>query len=233
MKTSLIIPFKNEIEYVNLTMSTVYDYLQDKKVDFELIAVDDSTDGTWEVLEQLAKEHTNVIAIKGGQPSGYGKALKSGFEKASGDIIIPFNGDLCDSLEDVSTFIELVSEGYDMVFGSRFMNDAQIVGSKGMKNGVSRIANKVLQIMFWTRCSDLTNSFKAYKRTVLETLNPSADGYHIGMEIALIGIRKGYTYKTIPITWSGRKFGRSKMAVLKVIPRYLKTAWRIRWSNPN
>ncbi len=230
MKTSLIIPFKNEKAYAALTIKTVHDYLSQQAIDFEIIAVDDSHDGTWDILQALTDNYANMRLLKGGQPAGYGRALQSGFKSATGDIIIPFNGDLSDSLDDVSTYIRLIEkEGYSMVFGSRFMHGAKIKEATLIKNSISWLANKFLQILFATPCSDVTNSFKAYRKEVLQTLKPSATGYAIGMELALKGIMKPYRYTTIPITWSNRLYGRSKMSILKVIPSYLWMAIKIRF----
>jgi len=229
MKTSLIILFKNEIEYVKLTMESTHSYLSNKEIDFELIAVDDSTDGTWEFLQSFANLHPNVIVVKGEEPSGYGKALLKGFSVATGDIFIPFNGDLSDSLDDVYSYINLIENGYDMVFGSRYMNGAKVTNSIAIKEKISQLGNKFLQILFITNCSDITNSFKAYKKTVIEDINPIVNGYHIGLEIALKGITMKYRYTTIPVTWTGREFGYSKMSMLKVIPRYLFTALQIKF----
>jgi dolichol-phosphate mannosyltransferase len=224
MKTSLIIPFKNEVEYAETTMSTAYEYLFKREIEFELVAVDDSSDGTWNILKSFESLHQNVVAVRGGDPPGYGKALQKGFSVATGDIIIPFNGDLSDSLDDVISYIHLIEDGYEMVFGSRFMAGAKVTGSTAVKGIVSQLGNGFFQILFRTNCSDITNSFKAYRRRVLEDINPTANGYNIGMEIALKGIIKKYKYTTIPVAWSGRKYGRSKMSIIKSIPMYLSTA---------
>ncbi|WP_424102358.1 glycosyltransferase family 2 protein [Moorena producens] len=228
MKTSLIIPFKNEAAYGEITMRKAYAYLSKRDIDFELVAVDDSTDGTWEILKSFEKSHQNVVAVKGGNPPGYGKALRKGFSVASGDILIPFNGDLSDSLDDVLSYIQLIENGNDMVFGSRFMAGAKITESTAVKGFLSQLGNSFLQWIFRTNCSDITNSFKAYRRLVLKEIKPTADGYNIGMEMALKGILKKYRYTTIPVAWSGRKYGRSKMSIIKSIPTYLSTALRVR-----
>lgn len=230
MKTSLIIPFKNEVEYAETTMCTAYSYLAERAIEFELVAVDDSTDGTWEILRSFADAHPKVVIVKGGEPPGYGRALQTGFRVATGDIVIPFNGDLSDSLDDVLSYIRLIEGGYEMVFGSRFMAGAKVTDATAVKGGISRLGNVFLQALFITRCSDITNSFKAYRRTVLEAIQPTANGYNIGMEIALKGIRKGYKSTTIPVAWSGRKYGRSKMSIMKSLPTYLSTALSIRFS---
>ncbi len=228
MKTSLIIPFKNEVEYAETTMTTAYGYLSEREIEFELVAVDDSSDGTWDILKSFESLHQNVVAVRGDDPPGYGKALQKGFSVATGDIIIPFNGDLSDSLDDVISYIHLIEDGYEMVFGSRFMAGAKVTDSTAVKGFLSQLGNAFFQILFRTNCSDITNSFKAYRRMVLEEINPTANGYNIGMEIALKGILKKYKYTTIPVAWSGRKYGRSKMSIIKSIPMYLSTALRIR-----
>ena len=229
MKTSLIIPFKNEADYAQMTMSTAYVYLSEREIDFELVAVDNSTDGTWEILQSFEGLYPNVVAVRGGEPPGYGKALQKGFTVATGDILIPFNGDLSDSIADVISYIRLIEEGYEMVFGSRFMAGAKVTDATAVKGLVAQLANRLLQLLFHTHCSDITNSFKAYRRMVLEEIKPTANGYHIGMEIALKGILKNYKYTTIPTAWTGRKYGRSKMSMMKSIPTYLSTALRIRF----
>lgn len=230
MKTSLIIPFKNESGYADMTMQKVYTYLSTHQIDFEIIAVDDSSDETWDILQAFEKSHENVVLIKGDDPPGYGKALKKGFSTATGDILIPFNGDLSDSLDDVVSYIQLIETGNEMVFGSRFMAGANVTDSTAVKGLISRLGNLFLQQLFQVRCSDITNSFKAYRRTVLEEIHPIADGYHIGMEIALKGLSKDYSYTTIPIAWSGRKYGRSKMSIMQSLPTYISTALSIKFS---
>nr|VFJ67850.1 MAG: dolichol-phosphate mannosyltransferase/hypothetical protein [Candidatus Kentron sp. FW] len=227
MKISLIIPFRNEAAYAREAIITVYAYLSERHIEFELIAIDDSTDGTYEILQSLAGFFPNIIVARGENPPGYGKALRKGFEIAAGEIIVPFNGDLSDSLDDLLSYIGLMEEGYDMVFGSRFMAGAEVIGQDAMKGLISRLGNRFLQWLFRTDCSDITNSFKAYRRAVLEEIEPTADGSNIVIEIALKGILGHYKYTTIPVSWSGRKYGRSKVSVIKSIPTYLGTAIRI------
>lgn len=229
MKTSLIIPFKNELAYAKITMQTVYAYLSEQNIDFELIAVDDSNDGSWEILQSFARLYpNNIIVVKGGEPSGYGKALQTGFAQASGDILIAFNGDMCDALEDVMRYIALIQAGNDMVFGSRFMKGSVITGSSHFKTFISRLGNLFINLIFSAKCSDLTNSFKAYKKEVLKTISITSSGYSIGLEIALKAIQQKYQYTTIPISWTDRQYGQSKMSIIKSIASYLYIAFKIR-----
>ncbi len=230
MITSLIIPFRNEKEYAEFTLVNTHSFLTKSEVSFEIIAVDDSSDGTWEILKSFASNYDNVIVIKGGSPPGYGKALLTGFKIASGDIIIPFNGDNSDSLEDVLRYTKLINNGYDMVFGSRYMKQSSISGSSPLKGGISRLGNLFLQFVFRANCTDLTNSFKAYKKEVITSVQPSSAGYELGMELAIKAICTGYKYTTIPISWTEREMGRSKMAVFRTALVFTITAIKMRYS---
>ncbi|MGB0523170.1 MAG: glycosyltransferase family 2 protein [Flammeovirgaceae bacterium] len=231
MKVSLIIPFKNEEDYAALTLQRVLSFFATHAINYEIIAVDDSTDATWDILQRFESEHQHIFAVKGGTPSGYGKAIKKGFRAATGDILIPFNGDCSDSLEDVIKFVALIERGNDMVFGSRYMRGASVTGAPASKQLLSKVGNRFLQVLFQTSCSDLTNSFKAYKRNVIEDLTLTSNGYTIVIETALKSILKKHTYTTIPVSWSGREHGVSKMSILKAMVNYLVTAFKIRLGN--
>lgn len=232
MKLSLIIPFKNEIDHAISTLTSVLEFLGEREVDFEIIAVDDSEDGTWDVLNSFEACHPTVVTVKGGHPSGYGTAIQAGLRMATGDVIIPFNGDFSDSLVDVTTYLKKIQSGYDMVFGSRFMKDSQVSGSPRLKTGLSYVGNQILSKMFRADCCDFTNSFKAYRKEVFNEMELTSSGFEIVLEMPLKGIAKGYSYTTVPVHWENRKHGKSKMSVLGIIPRYLLTAARI-WSNCN
>jgi len=217
-EVSIIVPFKNEKEYAREVVSTIHNYLSSKKVDFEIIAVDDSTDETWDILKILKREYKKFKAVRGWKPPGYGKAIRKGFETAKGDVLIPFNGDMCDSLDDAMKYIKIIQdEGYDMAFGSRYMKGGKTINYPSNKVIVSKLGNLFLRILFGIKCSDVTNTFKGFSRKAIKIINPKADSYEIGLELALKGIKKGLTYKTIPISWTGRKYGVSKMKILKSI----------------
>lgn len=224
---SLIIPFKNENEYVKTVIGTVHRYLTKKKVDFEIIAVDDSNDGTWEILKSLEKKYSDFRAVRGWKPPGYGKAIRKGFGLARGKIVVPFNGDMCDSLDDVMKYVKIINSGYDMVFGSRYVPGAKVENYPRFKKIFSVLTNAFIMVMFRVNCSDITQSFKAYRKEVVDSIKPVSDGYEISLEIALRAIKKGYKYKTIPIGWVGRKSGVSKMNLRKSAPLYFKIVMRL------
>ncbi len=225
---SLIVPFRNEKEYAKEVISTIYTYFSDKKIDFEIIAIDDSTDETWDILKSLEKKYKNFKAVQGDKPPGYGKAIRKGFNTAKGDVLIPFNGDMCDSLDDAMKYYRIIKEeGYDMAFGSRYMKGGRVINYPSNKVLVSKLGNLFLRILFGIKCSDVTNTFKGFSRKSLQVIKPKADSFEIGLELALKGVKKGLSYRTIPISWTGRKYGVSKMKILKSIQRHLITSLKI------
>jgi len=227
-KVSLIVPFKNEKEYAKEVVSKIHGYFLDKNIDFEIIAVDDSTDETWNILKNLEKRYKRLKAIKGWKPPGYGKAIRKGFKVATGDILIPFNGDMCDSLDDAMKYIKIIrDEGYDMAFGSRYMKGGKIINYPSNKVIVSKSGNFFLRLMFGIKCSDVTNTFKGFSRNAIKTINPKSNSYEIGLELALKGVKRGLRYKTIPISWTGRKYGMSKMKLMKSIKRHFIMSMKI------
>lgn len=225
---SLIVPFKNEKEYAKEVISTIHDYFSKRKVDFEIVAVDDSTDETWDILKNLEKGYKTLKAVQGWKPPGYGKAIRKGFEVAKGDILIPFNGDMCDSLDDAMSYVKIIrDEGYDMAFGSRYMKGGKVINYPSNKIIVSKLGNLFLRFAFGIKCSDVTNTFKGFSRKAIKVINPKANSYEIGLELALKGVKKGLSYKTIPISWTGRKYGVSKMQIMKSIERHFIMSMKI------
>src|SRR3989344_9576294 len=125
-KVSIIILFRNEKGYARDAVMAVYNYFSKTDMDYEIIAVDDSADETWDILKGLEKEIKELKVVRGDTPPGYGKAVRKGLRVATGDILINFSGDLSDSLDDVKKYVDAISSGYDMVFGSRFMNGSNV-----------------------------------------------------------------------------------------------------------
>ena len=165
--------------------------------------------------------------MQGWKPPGYGKGQRRGFQVATGDIIIPYSGDMCESLDDVMKYIKAIEEGYDMALGSRFIKGGKVINYPQEKLFINRLGNTFLQVLFLSKYNDFTNGFKGYSRKAINVIKPTAIGYEIGLEMALKGMRKGLKYKIIPISWIGRTSGVSKMNVRKTMIRQFKTAMRI------
>ena len=79
-----------------------------------------------------------------------------------------------DSPDDLVAFYRKLQEGYDCVFGSRFMRGARVVDYPWPKLVMNRLANFFIRVLFWSGYNDITNAFKLYRRSVIAGLQPSS-----------------------------------------------------------
>jgi dolichol-phosphate mannosyltransferase len=115
-------------------------------------------------------------------------------------------------------------EGYDCVFGSRFVAGSTVHRYPTMKRIVNRVVNRAVQWMFWTPFNDLTNAFKAYRREVIEACGPyRACHFNITLEMSLSALIGGFRIAEIPISWEGRTWGSTNLRMLEMGRRYLCT----------
>jgi len=222
VKTSVIIPLKNEKENAEPAIRAVDMTMHSAGCPYEIIAVDDSDDGTWDILQSLTDSIPALYCTRGGEPAGLGSAWQSGIKASSGEILVFFNGDMSDNPETILTYIDLVGSGYDMVFGSRYMVGSSVYGGGFFKKWISRTGNRFLQLIFRLKCNDVTNSFKAYRREVLQAIVSASAGFAVAIETPLKAVLMGYSYTTVPISWSDRKHGQSHMRLLGTMFSYLR-----------
>ncbi|MDI6826243.1 MAG: glycosyltransferase [Candidatus Aenigmarchaeota archaeon] len=226
---SIIILAHNEELNIKKAIISVLNEL--KNYDYEIIAVNDnSDDSTGKILNVLSKKHTKVkvfhkIHLKSG-PTGLGSALRYGFSHAHGSVLIPFMGDLSDDPRDIVKLIKKINEGYDVVVGSRFIDGSKLVGYPPIKLVCNRLYNEFFRLIFFLHIKDISNAFKAYKRKVIDTIKPKSKGFEITSEIILKAHIMGFKITEVPVSWSGRREGKSKFgsffAVIKVGFMYVK-----------
>jgi dolichol-phosphate mannosyltransferase len=131
-------------------------------------------------------------------------------------------GDESDDNRDVVRYWETLNEGYDCVFGSRFMKGGGVIDYPRVKLILNRLANFFIRILFKIKLNDTTNAFKAYRRTVIEGCRPLiSPHFNLTVELPLKAIVRGYSWKVIPITWRNRRTGPSKLKIKEMGSRYL------------
>jgi len=213
MKFSVVIPAHNEEKIIEKTIKSVIKEL--KGCNCEIIAVDDnSNDSTGRILDSLSKKYRNVktvhkISRKVG-PTGLGSSLTFGFKHAKGEIFVPFMGDLSDSPKDILKLVKKIEEGYDVVCGSRFLENSSIEGYPPVKMFVNRLWNNVFGFLFGLEIKDISNAFKAYRRSVVKAVKPKSKGFDITAEIAFKAYILGFRIVEVPVSWDGRRKGESK-----------------------
>ena len=130
--------------------------------------------------------------------------------------------DESDDCRDVVRYWQLLNEGWDAVFGSRFVKGGGVIDYPWLKLIVNRLANFFIRIMFGIRLNDTTNAFKAYRRTVIEGCRPLlSPHFNLTVELPLKTIVRDYSWTVIPITWRNRRTGEAKLKIKEMGSRYL------------
>jgi len=220
---SVVIPVQNEEDCIASTVEHLYVELRLHNVPHEIIAVDDgSTDGTWTVLDSAKGRVPTLRSVKNPGPHGFGRAVARGFAHMTGDAAVVMMADESDDCRDVVRYWEKLNEGYDCVFGSRFMRGAGAIDYPKIKLRLNRLANYFIKVLFRISFNDTTNAFKAYRKEVIEGCQPLiAPHFNATIELPLKAIVRGYSWTSIPITWRNRRTGTSKLQLREMGSRYL------------
>jgi dolichol-phosphate mannosyltransferase len=223
MKLSVVIPAHNEEETVAETVEGIVAALSREGIEHEVIVVDDSSrDGTAAVVAGLAERHPQVRCLPSPFSNGFGLAVRAGLDAFEGDAVAIVMADGSDSPDDLVTYQRLLEEGYECVFGSRFMQSARVVDYPRSKLIVNRIVNWGIRALFRHGYNDTTNAFKAYRREVIENLRPFlSNHFNLTVELPLKAVVRGYKYAVVPISWTNRKAGVSKLSLNEMGSRYL------------
>jgi dolichol-phosphate mannosyltransferase len=220
---SIVIPARNEEKCIAATVEDLHLELEMRDVPHEIIVVDDaSTDGTLKVLRDLQPRIAQLVVIKNEGPHGFGRAVIRGIDAMIGDAVVLMMADESDDCRDVVRYWTLLNEGYECVFGSRFMRGGGVIDYPPLKLFINRMANLFVRTIFGFRLNDTTNAFKAYRKTVIDGCRPLiSPHFNITVEMPLKAITRGYSWISVPITWRNRRVGESKLKLKEMGSRYL------------
>ncbi len=220
---SIVIPVRDEEACIASTVKHLDLELSLRGVPHEIVAVDDgSTDGTAAILEALTAEVPSLRSVKNTRQNGFGRAVVAGLDAMSGDAAVIMMADESDDCRDVVRYWEKLNEGYDCVFGSRFVRGGGVIDYPWLKLRINRLANLFVKIVFNIRLNDTTNAFKAYRKTVIDGCRPLlAPHFNLTVELPLKAIVRGFSWATIPVTWRNRRSGVPKLKIREMGSRYL------------
>jgi dolichol-phosphate mannosyltransferase len=223
VKLSVVIPAHDEAGSIEATLNGLAVALRAESIDYELLVVDDSSsDGTWEIVERMHIADERIHGIRSHYPAGYGFTVRAGLDRFSGDAVAIVMADGSDAPEDVVRYHRLLEEGYDCAFGSRFVRGATVRDYPRFKLFLNRLANAWIRAIFRHGYNDTTNAFKAYRREVIETMQPlPSNHFNLTVEMPLKAIVRGHTFAVVPISWTNRATGVSKLKVQEMGSRYL------------
>lgn len=220
MKINIVIPAHNEQDVISATIKSIEEQL---KLDYEIIVVNDhSSDNTVLILNELMGQYPNLRLINNDWDGGFGNALKKGFSVCNAELIIPVMADLCDEPRTINEMHAKALEGFDVVAGSRYMKGGSKSGGPFLQSLFSRFVGSTLRYIIGIPTFDVSNSFKCYRKAVLDSIRPKSEGFEISMEITLKAYFANFSITEVPTSWKGRFIGKSKFYLLKVGPAYVK-----------
>ena len=220
---SIVIPARDEEDCIAATVEHLHLELRLRGVPHEIVVVDDgSSDNTAKVLAELTKSIPELVPLSNQAPHGFGRAIIYGLDHMRGDAVVIMMADESDDCRDVVRYWELLNQGHDAVFGSRFLRGGGVIDYPWLKLMVNRMANLFIQTLFAIKLNDTTNAFKAYRRTTIDGCRPLiSPHFNLTVELPLKTIVRGFDWVVIPITWRNRRSGATKLKMKEMGSRYL------------
>jgi dolichol-phosphate mannosyltransferase len=222
MKLSVVIPAHNEVDSIAQTVETTAVELERNDIDYEILVIDDASgDGTAEAVETLSEKWPRVRVERSHLPPGFGHAVRAGLETFSGDAVAIMMADLSDSPRDLVLYYRVLEQGYDCAFGTRFGNGGRTYDYPRFKLIVNRFVNLGIRFLFQHGYNDTTNAFKAYRREVIEQVQPLlSNHFNLTVEIPLKAVTRGFNFAVVPVSWTNRAHGESKLRLNEMGSRY-------------
>src|SRR5436189_2785649 len=204
-RLSVVMPVFNERSTIDEIIARVLAV----PLTIELIVVDDcSTDGTGPRLQELQKQRGFVLLT---QPrnGGKGAALRRGFERVTGDIVVIQDADLEYSPEEYPALIDLILRGRaDVVYGSRFLGRHRVfLFTHYLGN---RVLTLVTNVLYNTMLTDMETCYKVMRTEVLRSFALHSNGFGIEPELTAKIFKRGYRVYEVPITYDGRGYDEGK-----------------------
>lgn len=218
LDVSVILPTYNERENIPIICFLLMETLDDYGATYEIIVVDDgSPDGTQDVVRQLqdSYDHERIRLFTRPGKLGLGTAYRFGLKHARGKLVVLMDADLSHHPKYLPDFLrEQARTDADIVSGTRYKLGGGVYGWDAKRKITSKGANTLAQVLLQPgTISDLTGSYRVYKKACLETLMElcKSKGYAFQMEIAVRASRLGFRLSECPIVFVDRVYGSSKL----------------------
>ncbi|MBD2092756.1 glycosyltransferase family 2 protein [Microcoleus sp. FACHB-1515] len=208
---SIVVPIYNEVESLMHLINAIASTMQDYRISYELICVDDgSTDGSTDLLKQLVRDRFDLRAVLLRRNYGQTAAMAAGFHHAKGRAIVTLDGDLQNDPADIPRLLAKLEEGYDLVSGWRKeRQDAAVT-----RLLPSRIANWLIGHVTGVKLHDYGCSLKAYRAELVADMNLYGELHRFLPALAYI---EGARIAELPVLHHARRFGKSKYGLGRTI----------------
>jgi glycosyltransferase involved in cell wall biosynthesis len=209
MDISVVIPVYNEVEALPELHRALRETLDRLPHSAEMVFVDDgSTDGSSAVLDGLARSDDRVQILHLRRNYGQTAALMAAFQRSTGDVVIPMDGDGQNDPADIPRLLDKLSEGFDVISGWRRRRDDNIT-----RRLPSIVANRLISVLLGVRLHDYGCTLKAYRREVIEDVRLYGEMHRF---IPIYAAREGARVSEIPVTHHPRRHGKSKYGIGRV-----------------
>lgn len=211
VELSIVIPVFNEAENLNPLVTKLREVLEITHKSYEVILIDDgSTDGSFEVLKELANSHKELRIIRFRRNFGQTSAFSAGFEMAEGDIVVTMDADLQNNPADIPKLLEELEKGYDIVSGWR-KNRAEDYFTRRLP---SQIANFLISFITGVKLHDYGCSLKVYRSEVVKNIKLYGEMHRF---IPAVASWMGVSVSEIPVSDSPRVHGKSSYSISRTI----------------
>ena len=223
MKTRVLVPTYQELHTLASIVHRIFEHNPDVHV---LVIDDNSPDGTGKLADQLKAKYANLEVLHRKSKNGLGAAYIDGFNNSINDfdVLVEMDADGSHDPQDLVTILKEIPN-YDCVLGSRWVPGGKVVNWPRSREILSRGGNSYARLMLGIDIGDATGGFRAYKTSTLKQLDLSdidSQGYCFQVDMVRRLLKKGFKIKEVPITFTERTIGTSKMSRNIVIEAFLK-----------
>ncbi len=230
-KVLIIIPTYNERENIVLIIPEIKNVLPQCHI---LVVDDSSPDGTADCVKALSKDDPTIQLLQRAKKEGLGKAYISGFKWAlqrDYELVFEMDADFSHNPRYLPDFITAAKDN-DLIIGSRYVSGVNVVNWPMTRLLLSYFANLFARILTGIPVKDCTGGYKCFRRNILESMNfdrIASSGYSFQIELNFFAWKKGFRLKEIPIIFTDRQRGASKMST-KIVREALFLTWKLRLS---
>lgn len=217
----VVIPTYNEIDNIEDFVNQII------KFNVDILIVDDnSPDGTGDLVQKLSENLSQVNLLKRSGKLGLGSAYRDGFKWGLNEgykYLIEMDADFSHSFSDLNNILQN-SKNFDVVIGSRYIPGGGSNGWDFKRKLLSSYANKLSKVLLRSKINDMTSGFRSYSSEALNEINffsTKSDGYSFQIEMTIRSIEKKLSIKEVPIIFTERSLGNSKMSKKIVYEAFL------------
>ena len=217
----VVIPTYNEIDNIKDFINQII------KINVDILIVDDnSPDGTGDLVQKLSENLSQVNLLKRSGKLGLGSAYREGFKWGLNEgykYLIEMDADFSHSFSDLNNILQN-SKNFDVVIGSRYIPGGGSNGWDFKRKLLSSYANKLSKVLLRSKINDMTSGFRSYSSEALNEINyfsTKSDGYSFQIEMTIRSIEKKLSIKEVPIIFTERSLGNSKMSKKIVYEAFL------------